>query len=363
MKLYKKILKPILFKFHPDYVHIVIVKLGKVLGHWALGRMILRKFFFYENKRLTQNIFGYEFKNPIGIGGGFDKNADLIKTLPACGFGFVEIGSVTARAYKGNKRPWSVRLPEDQSLIVNYGLKNIGADKISQKIGNHRRSVPLIINIAKTNDISIKGNYSIADYVYSFQKLQDKADIINLNISCPNTGDGVLFCESPELLDKLFLALSKAEISKPILLKLKPDISDNILYKICDLANKYIFIKGFIISNLTVHRENLTHTSLVSIEKFRGGISGAPVKNLSNDMISKIYKYTNGKFIIIGLGGVFNAKDAYEKISLGANLVEIVTGLIYEGPSVVQSINKGLVELLEADGFTNIVDAIGCKNK
>ncbi len=367
MNLYKSLIKPILFKFHPDDVHDFVVNFGEILGKSRLTRFILDKLYGYKNPILEQEVFGIKFENPVGNAGGFDKNAKLIQTLPSCGFGFVEVGSITARAYGGNKKPWNVRLPKDNSLIVNYGLKNDGVEVLKPKIEtvkskNYKHS-PIIINIAKTNDMSIKGNESIVDYVYSFQKLQELADIVNINISCPNTGDGVLFCESPELLEKLMIALSKVKISKPIVFKLKPDINDETLYKICDLAEKYDFIKGFIISNLTAHRERLTVTKVEDVAQFKGGISGKPLKELSDQMIAKVYRYTKGKFAIIGVGGIFTAKDAYDKITLGARLVEIATGLIYGGPATVKNINKGLVELIEKDGFTNISEAVGSRNK
>jgi len=309
-------------------MHEAISLLGFYLGKFGFTRFILKSLYSYQDKSLEIEVFGIKFKNPIGIGGGFDKNARLIQTLPQVGFGFSEIGTITARPYKGNPRPWNVRLKKDSSLIVNYGLKNEGVDVLRKRIKEQKKSIPLVINIGKTNDIRIKGNASIEDYNKSFKKLQPLADIVNLNISCPNTGDGVLFCQSPKLLSQLLKRVSENRLYKPIVLKLKPDINDDMLDEIIKTAVKSKIVKGFIISNLTSNRNLLKVTKPKDVEQFSGGISGKPLKELSNKMIKKVYKKTKGEYPIIGLGGIFTAKDAYEKICLGASLVELVTGLI-----------------------------------
>jgi len=363
MNLYKKIIRPIFFQMNPDLLHEEIVRFGNLLGKTSITRKPLELIYNYENPALETEVFGIKFKNPVGLSGGFDKNANLIQILPALGFGFNEVGSVTARPYKGNPRPWNVRLKQEQSLIVNYGLKNQGVDIIRKRIRAQKRSIPLIINIAKTNDARIKGEASVEDYNKSFVKLQPLADIININISCPNTGDGQLLCESPVLLNKLLKRISQNKVKKPIVLKLKPDLSDELIKEIIDVSTKYVIVKGFIISILTRNRNLLKKTNPKSVVQYSGGVSGKPMRELSNKMIKTIYKMTKGKYPIIGVGGVFEAKDAYEKICLGASLVELATGLIYGGPGTIKNINKGLVVLLKEDGFTNISQAIGSKNK
>lgn len=363
MNLYANIIRPVLFKTNPDRLHETVVLFGSILGKTSITRNLLKFFYNYENPMLETKVFGIKFKNPIGIAGGFDKNAKLIQTLPSIGFGFVEVGSITARPYRGNPRPWNVRLKEEQSLIVNYGLKNQGVDKLRKRIKTQKITTPLIINIAKTNDARIKGNASYEDYSKSFVKLQSLADVVNLNISCPNTGDGQLFCESPKLLNGLLRKISQNKVKKPIVLKLKPDLSDELLNEIVETSIKYPIVKGFIISNLTRNRSLLRKTKQREISQYSGGISGKPMKELSNKMIKAVYKKTKGKYPIIGLGGVFTAEDAYEKICLGASLVELATGLIYGGPATIKKINKGLVKLLEKDGYVSITQAVGSKNK
>lgn len=363
MSIYKTFIRPILFLQDPDVVHERTVRIGNILGKSFITRKILNLLFSFEDKSLNTEVFGIKFKNPIGIAGGFDKNVNLLQTLPFIGFGFTEVGSITAKPYEGNKKPWNVRLKKEKALIVNYGLKNKGVEVLKNRIKKQKRYAPLVVNIAKTNDEKIKGDASVNDYNESFAKLQDLSDIINLNISCPNTGDGVLFCESPKLLDKLLKKIGENKIKKPIVLKLKPDISDFLLDEILEIATKYYFVKGFIVSNLTSNRKLLKHINEKDIEKYNGGISGKPLFKLSNEMVKKVYKKTHGKYPIIGVGGIFSAADAYEKICSGASLVELATGLIYEGPMVVKKINKGLVELLKRDGFENISEAVGSKHK
>lgn len=361
--MYKNVIRPVLFRFNPDHVHDSVINFGHLLGKSNLAKSLLKSVYGFSHLSLETEVFGIKFKNPVGIAGGFDKNAKLIQTLPSVGFGFVEVGSITAKPYKGNPRPWNVRLRADSSLIVNYGLKNEGVDILRKRIKTQNRVTPLIINIAKTNDTRIRGDDSVEDYNKTFKKLQPLADIVNINISCPNTGDGVLFCESPKLLAKLLKKISENKITKPIVLKLKPDISDDTLEEVISIVKKYPVIKGFIISNLTSNRKTLKVTKPKQVEQYSGGLSGKPLQELSNRMIKKVYQETRGKYPIIGLGGIFTAEDAYEKICLGASLVEIATGLIYGGPSTVKNINKGLVILLKRDGFDSISQAVGCKNK
>jgi|SRR3989344_467381 len=359
MDFYQRIVKPILFSVNPDIVHEVVTTIGYTLGRNTLGRTLVGRLYHFEHPSLETEVFGIKFKNPLGIAGGFDKNARLIQILPFVGFGFTEVGSITARPYQGNKRPWNTRLVKDQALIVNYGLKNEGVDILKKRILSQKRFVPLIINIAKTNDPIIKGRDSIEDYYETFSKLEPLADIVNINISCPNSGDGQAFCENSKLLKQLLKKIAQNKITKSVILKLKPDLSDPILNEVLETSLKYPFIKGFIISNLTNNRHLLKYTKPSEIAHLSGGLSGEPLKKLSNQMIKKVYQKTGGKYPIIGLGGVFTAEDAYEKICLGASLIELATGLIYGGPSIIKEIKQGLVRLLEENNFANIAQAVG----
>ncbi len=362
MDFYQQIAKPVLFRIHPDITHEVVTSIGSVLGKSGLGRALVNKLYHFEHPSLKTEVFGIKFNNPIGIAGGFDKGCRLIQILPSVGFGFTEVGSITALPYKGNKRPWNTRLIKEGALIVNYGLKNEGVDVLKKRIFSSKRFVPLIINIAKTNDPTIKGDGSVEDYYKSFIKLEPLADIVNINISCPNTGDGQMFCEDPKMLDRLLKRINQKKVTKPVVLKIKPDLDDEILNQVLEVVMEYPFVKGFIVSNLTRNRNLLRHIKPAEINHLSGGLSGRPLKELASQVIRKVYKKTAGKYPIIGLGGVFTAEDAYEKICLGASLIELATGLIYGGPATIKKINKGLVTLLEKDGFGSIGQAVGSKN-
>lgn len=294
------------------------------------------------------------FPNPVGLAAGFDKNARLMNILPAVGFGFAEFGSMTANASKGNPKPRLFRLPKDNALIVNYGLANDGVEIIAQRVEKNNVIIPFGLSIAKTNDTSIKGNNSIEDYYRSYQRIKNLGAYITINISCPNAGDGRSF-EDVKLLGGLLKKIGKQD--KMIFLKLSPDIAKKNVDKIINLAEKYK-IAGFVVANLTHDRSRLK-TPKKEIENKKGGISGMPVREKSAGLLRDIYTKTRGKFILVSVGGIFSAEDAYARIKDGASLVQVVTGMIYKGPGIIKEINKGLVRLMEKEGYKSIQEAVG----
>lgn len=360
MSLYTKILKPILFRHDPEHVHDFFVATGKVLGTTALSRWAVGLFCRYENPMLETDVCGIHFKNPIGLAAGFDKDVELTAVMPAVGFGSMEVGAVTRHPYEGNKGLRLARLPDDESLIVYYGLKNIGAEKIEKKLRTLQFKIPTGINIAKTNRSDIKGEASVQDYVETYRMIGKYFAYVTLNVSCPNAQDGCTFQE-PHMLDELLFAISKEGKICPVFLKISSHLSEEELDGILAVVEKYSFVDGFITGNLSKRRDILDLKS--SKERLdlipAGGISGKPVRELTTNMIRSIRKKTGGKYVIIGLGGVFTAEDAYEKIKAGASLVQIITGLIYGGPTTVKNINKGLVRLLKQDGYAHVSEAVG----
>src|SRR3989344_4250144 len=289
MNAYKYFIRPVLFQIDAEKVHNFALRIGSFLGRSYVLRKSLAFFYGYNNDRLYVNIKGIRFRNPVGLAAGFDKNGVITNILPSIGFGFEEIGSVTAKKCEGNKKPRLFRLVKDKAIVVNYGLCNDGAEAVFNRLKSKSFEIPIGISIAKTNDSTIKGSGSIEDYCAAFKVIQSLGNFIVINISCPNSGDGKSF-EDPVLLEKL---LKKLKPKKPMFLKLSADITQKKLDK------------------------------------------------------------------IIGLGGIFNAEEAYERIRNGANLVQLLTGMIYEGPGLVKKINKGLVKLLKKDGFNNIQEAVG----
>jgi len=358
--MYERILKPILFRFDPEHMHDLFVAVGRVLGNFSAGRWIVGAFCRYSHPSLRTNILGIPFENPIGLAGGFDKDVNLTKIMPSVGFGFMEVGSVTRYPYEGNRGLRLARLPQDQSLVVYYGLKNIGAEAIENKIRQERFSLPVGLNIAKTNRADIKGPKSVEDYIGTYRMLAHYFSYVTLNVSCPNAQDGCMFQE-PKMLNELLAGFSHEKKYCPIFLKISNHLSVSEVDDILAVAGRYPFVDGFVVGNLSKRRREMDlASSPAELDKIPdGGISGRPVRELSTNLIRHIYQKTRGKYVIIGLGGVFTADDAYEKIKAGASLVQIITGLIYGGPRVVQKINKGLVALLERDGYQHVSEAVG----
>lgn len=309
---------------------------------------------------LEQKIFGITFPNPVGLTAGFDKDAELTDIIPEVGFGFAEVGSITGEPCEGNPRPRLWRLPESKGLVVWYGLKNKGCVEVANHLIDKSFRIPIGTNIARTNSPStVELGAGIEDYAKAFKVFTEIGAYTTVNISCPNTCGGEPFT-SPQNLDRLLDRLDAITTTKPIVLKLPVDITESELDDIIDVATRHR-VHGFIISNLTKQFKRHEIAQEEVKEGMKGGISGRPVFERSNELISHLYRRIGSSHIIIGSGGIFSAKDAYEKICRGASLVQLATGMIFEGPQLIGEINFGLIDLLKADGFTNVAQAIGSK--
>ena len=275
---------------------------------------------------------------------------------------------MTARPSKGNPRPRAFRLPEDRALINRMGLNNQGADKVARRIARLEtaRSVPLGINLAKTHDPAILGDDAVADFRFSFRRLAPLADYVALNISCPNTAEGKTF-EEPDALDALLGAVfherKELGLKVPVLVKLSPPLSPKVVYDsqveeavAAALAHG---VHGFIATNTASDRAHLETAPDVLKQIGRGGLSGAPLRARATQLVRYLYRKTDGRVPIIGVGGIFTAEDAYERIRAGAALVQVYTGMVYEGPGLVRTLKEGLVQLLDADGHSSLPAAIG----
>lgn len=356
--LYRNILRRIFFLFDAEDVHDRMTRFGVFLGRYALLRILTKILFSYSNSALSQTIDGITFANPIGLAAGFDKNAELTDIIPCVGFGFTEVGSITGRPCVGNPKPRLWRLKKSQGIVVYYGLKNDGCVAIQKRLQDKKYTIPIGISIAKTNDRhTVSTSRAIEDYVKAYTTMGTIGDYDTINISCPNAYGGQPFSD-PIKLNKLLFAIKRVQSPKPIYIKLPPDLSHKQIDDILIVVNKYT-IAGFICSNLTKDRDNKKLRILDKNIPKLGGISGKVVEELSNQQIHYLYTKTNGKYTIIGCGGVFTAQDAYTKIKKGASLIQLITGMIFEGPQVIGQINKGLVELLKKDGYTHISQAVG----
>jgi dihydroorotate dehydrogenase len=312
--------------------------------------------------------FGLEFANPLGIAAGFDKNAVAVNQLASLGFGFVEIGTVTYRPQMGNPKPRMFRLPEDKALINRLGFNNEGAVAIAERLRNLRRTCVVGVNIGKNKDVP--NEEATENYLGSFKLLQPMADYVAINISSPNTPN-LRELQKSENLDELLGVLQDANWDrsrqrdgdpsvrlgpKPLLVKIAPDLSEGEIEAAVDICRKHD-ISGIIATNTTIGREGLRSPNVQSIGA--GGLSGRPLTVRSTEVISAINKYSKGKLPIIGVGGVFDAQDAFNKIAAGASLVQAYTGFIYGGPSFAKDVNLGLAKILKARGFSNVDDAVG----
>lgn len=356
---YRYILKPIFFLFDPELVHDRVTFLGEFLGRFSLSRFLLSKIFVYKNSMLEQQILGINFPNPVGLAAGFDKDAKLARIIPHVGFGFEEVGSVTGKPCKGNegKRLW--RMKKSKALVVYYGLKNEGAKKVAERLSKFKLETPLGVSIAKTNNKeTVSEEDGIKDYVRSYLEFRNRkiGDYFTVNISCPNTFGGEPFTD-PQKLDRLLLKLREAGKGDPtpFFLKLPAELPKSQIDQIIEVARRYK-IGGLICTNLAKSRDNKNIKDEVPSV---GGMSGKVVGEMSDDLISYIYQKTGKEFVIVGCGGIFNAEDAYRKIKNGASLLQLITGLIFEGPQLIGEINEGLVYLLKKDGYKNISEAVG----
>ncbi len=353
---YRIILKPLLFRQNPEKVHDGIIKLGQSTANNPVTRSLIRLAFGYRNRALQQIVDGVKYNNPIGLAAGFDKNAQLTQLTPLVGFGFEEIGSVTGEACQGNDKPRLWRLPKSKSLVVYYGLMNDGAEILAKKLRGYKFKIPIGVSIAKTNSpATAKMADGVKDYTKAYTTMKTIGDYVTINISCPNAYGGQPFTDRKSL-DALLKAIDKVRLAKPHYIKLSPDLSEKQIDDIIKLAKKYK-IDGFITSNLTKNRDNLkiVETDLPK----QGGLSGKVVQDLADSQLAYIYKRGGADLTLIGCGGVFTAEDAYKKILHGASLIQMITGMIYMGPQQISEINRGLVKLLQRNGYGNVSEAIG----
>jgi dihydroorotate dehydrogenase len=371
--LYKKILKPILFLFPADDVHLFFLKMGNFSGRFSFLRWKLKLFFSFKDKSLNQKIAGLDFRNPIGLAAGFDYDADLIRALPCLGFGYHTIGTITNLPYEGNPRPMLGRLPKSKSLLVNKGFKNVGIDLILKKVKatyaqasaeRRNKKIPLGISLGSTNKSYCDIDEMAGDIYSSFEKVlkENYFDYFELNISCPNlinTGNISNKFDTKEGLDLLLSKLKKLPINKPLFIKMYLEKNEEETLSLVETAVPYDFVSGFIFSNLVKDRTNPAFDKDEIEKAGSGNFSGKPTEKITNALISIVYQKYHKRFIIIGCGGVFSGQDAYDKIKRGASLIQLITGMVYEGPAVIKKINKELVELAKKDGFDNISQAIG----
>lgn len=330
--------KSFLFKKDPEKVHYFVMNNLKRWGNTWLGNVYLSQFKVEEKTSLQRKLWDLTFKNPVGLAAGFDKDAKYIDDLAKLGFGFVEIGTLTPKPQSGNDKPRLFRLLEDEALINRMGFNNAGVDEAIERLKNRKSDIIVGGNIGKNK--TTPNEKAIEDYEYCFKKLYDYVDYFVVNVSSPNTPN-LRALQEKEPLQKILFRLQEINQElgnkKPLLLKIAPDLTQGQLDDIIEIAET-VKLDGIVATNTTISRDNLQSKSKTE----KGGLSGKPLTKNSTEVIRYISQKTNGELPIMGVGGIFTAQDAREKLDAGATVVQIYTGFIYEGPAIVKNICKEL---------------------
>lgn len=341
-----KVLRAFLFWFDPEKVHYFTTDLLRVVLKIPGSKTLFKKCFCIQDERLKREVFGIQFDNPVGLAAGFDKNAKMYNDLAYCGFGFIEVGTITPKSQLGNEKPRLFRLKEDDAIVNRMGFNNFGVEEALKNLKNRKTKVIIGGNIGKNKITSNED--ATRDYLTAFNVLHAYVDYFVVNVSSPNTPN-LRELQEKEPLMKLLQVLKdeneSKQIKKPILLKIAPDLTNEQLDDIVEII-QHVKIDGVIATNTTISRENLVTSDEKLNEIGAGGLSGKPVRQRSTEVIRYLAEKSNKSFPIIGVGGIHTAEDALEKLEAGASLVQVYTGFIYEGPGLIKKINKGILSSL-----------------
>ena len=341
--MYKHIIRSFLFKFDPESVHYFTFGVLRLIFKIPFSTRIARAFFQINHPKLKRELFGLKFKNPVGLAAGFDKNAVLYNELANFGFGFIEIGTVTPKAQDGNPKKRLFRLKADAGLINRMGLNNAGLEALISNLKQNKNKVIIGGNIGK-NTHTVPAHY-IVDYAKCFKSLHPYVDYFVLNVSCPNVDSHAKLTDKDyleELINEMKVLNGEFEVQKPILLKISSDLNQVQLDEIISLITE-TKIAGVIACNTSISRNGLQTSKAVLDSIGNGGLSGQPIKSKCTEVIRYLSKNSQKAFPIIGVGGIHSAEDALEKIEAGADLVQIYTGFVYNGPGLIRRINKALI--------------------
>ncbi|MBA2663685.1 MAG: quinone-dependent dihydroorotate dehydrogenase [Bradymonadaceae bacterium] len=361
-----RLIRPILFALDAELVHRLAMGLLGFVLRFGLLRALFRRRYRVRCTVLEQSLWGINFDNPVGLGAGFDKNAEHFNALATLGFGFVEIGTVTGLAQDGNPRPRLFRFPKDRALLNRMGFNNEGADVVAARLRGCEVETLLGVNIGKSKLVALED--AALDYEASFRALYDYGRYFVVNVSSPNT-PGLRQLQEREPLEQLLGRLQALNTDlgrergcdpRPLLLKISPDITDEALDDILDVV-KRCKLDGIVATNTTLDRGGLRAPAQAD-DLGSGGLSGRPVRERSLALIRKIYQRTEGRLPIIGVGGIFTADDALQTLEAGASLIQVWTGFVYEGPATARRINRGLIRLCDERGYAHISEAVGTRS-
>ena len=336
-----RLVRPLLFKADAERVHTLVSRIGSSFPQpWFCN--MLSKLYGFNHPALHVNVFGIDFPNPVGLAAGYDKRGVSVDFLAGLGFGCIEVGTVTPRPQPGNPKPRLFNLCKEKALLNRMGFNNEGVSALARRLSKRKSPIVVGANIGKNKDTS--NEIAWQDYVYCLKVVSEYVDYVVVNVSSPNTRN-LQELQEKSVLQEILNRLQQANIKKvPILLKIAPELSDAQVADIVEVAQA-THLNGIIATN--------------TLKTAEGGLSGQPLQKRSLDVIRSFWRKSEGSLPIIGVGGVFSAEDAYAKIKAGASLVQVYTGLVYEGPGLVKRINQGLVELMKRDGFSSIKEAVG----
>lgn len=360
MGLYERAIRPLLFRADAERMHDSSVRLLRLMGAMPWVRACVHRRCRFTDPRLRCQVCGLQLENPIGLAAGYDKNGAAVYGLAALGFGFLEIGSVSLDPSPGNPKPRLFRLPRHQAIVVNYGLPNVGIDAVKKRLEQRSVSVPIGVNLVNTNRLHSETEEEIVEeFAHVLNVAKDSADYLVLNLSCPNTESGRECFADRRRVVALLDRLDGRQIRVPLFLKVSPRGGVAAIESLLEAVDGYPFVSGFIFNTPGGKPDGLGLTEQQK-RAMPGAVTGPVHETLMNESIANLYRRMDrGRYVIVGVGGVFTAEDAYRKIRCGASLVQLLTVLVYRGPTVVRSINQGLARLVERDGFANVLDAVG----
>lgn len=360
--IYRSLVRPLLFRLPAETAHELALTSLQLVSKLIRSRDHHAKSPFGKLKR-----FGLTFENPVGLAAGFDKDGIALSSLTRLGFGFIEAGTVTFHPQPGNPKPRLFRLPSDKALVNRAGFNNHGAAAFAERVARLKLDCVLGVSIGKSKVTPV--DKAVADYLRSFELVYSVADYVAVNVSSPNTPQ-LRELQEAKRLEELLTSLQKrnAELAEetgrsgtlPLLVKLSPDLDLEELREIVAVIKRQR-VAGLIATNTTIRRESLRTDAARIAALGEGGLSGAPLQARARKVVATLYNLTGGTLPIIGVGGIFNADDAFEMIAAGASLIQIYTGFIYEGPSIARDINEGLRRIVSREGFVSLDEAVGCR--
>ena len=362
--MYAHTIRPFLFHLDPERLHGWTIAQARLFALNPFLQRLLAGLAAPVDPRLSQTIWGLNFNHPVGLAAGFDKNAEAIATWPCIGFAFAEVGTITAQPQAGNPSPRLFRLRADEAIVNRYGFNNQGAEAVAQRLFSDPQAppgFPVGINLGKSKVTPLEE--AASDYLWSFQQLYPYGDYFVVNVSSPNT-PGLRLLQSQENLAGIISGLREHNRDgKPILVKIAPDLAWSQLDEVLQFATDFN-VDGIIATNTTLQRDGLTTQTIPQTGRppteEAGGLSGPPLRSKSTAIVRYIYRHTQGQLPIIGVGGIDSVEAAWEKIAAGASLVQLYTGLVYQGPGLTARIARGLVAKLDESGFNTIAEAVGC---